>query len=74
HLQYYSLKTLKRQLALAGLEATRSLAIDWSEPGAGRLSRVLYKVAHAQAALVHFLSRGRLCTNIGLSVLARAGG
>ncbi|GEM_PF-1410206 len=71
HLQYYTVRTLRRQLRAAGYAPLSWPAIDWSEPGTGRLSRWAYRLAWGQAALVRACTRGRVCTNIGLSVLAR---
>ena len=71
HLQYYSLATLRRQLAACGCAMVDHFEIDWAEPAGSALARAVYALVFAQARLVSALTRGRWCSNIGLSVLAR---
>ncbi|MBN2712562.1 MAG: class I SAM-dependent methyltransferase [Planctomycetes bacterium] len=71
HLQYYSLPTLKRQLASLGFAGFRQAYIDWSgDAGASLKARVAYKGIGIMAKLVRLFSCGKLCTNIGLSLIA----
>ena len=71
HLQYYSPNTMEQQLAVCGLERVDSLAVNWTEAGS-LLVRLIYQLVYAQARLVHAVTRGRSCSNVGLSVIARA--
>lgn len=71
HLQYYSMDTLQKQLDNCGFEVIENFNIDWSEPSQNFFSKTFYKIALMQSKLTEMISSGRVCTNIGLSVIAK---
>ncbi|MHC4870508.1 MAG: class I SAM-dependent methyltransferase [Planctomycetota bacterium] len=71
HLQYYSLKNIIKQLKMCGFNFKANFNIDWNESSDNIISKLIYKLTYYQCICTSLISRHKVNTNIGLSIIAQ---